>query len=70
MFYTNIGPKVKKLREQQDITQETLADKVGLTQSFISKLENGELTPSLKSLEKIAEALGVEVAELISNKEG
>lgn len=55
---TWIGQKIKSLRENAALTQQELADKAGLLQSHISRLENAEHSPSNKTLEKIARALG------------
>lgn len=45
-------------RKDNHLTQQQLADKTGITQADISRLENGEANPSLNTLKRIAEALG------------
>ena len=45
-------------REEKKITQKELSAKTGITQADISRLENGEANPSLKTLKRVAEALG------------
>ena len=45
-------------REEKKITQKALSAKTGITQADISRLENGEANPSLKTLKRVAEALG------------
>jgi len=57
------GRKIKSLRKKAGLTQDQLAEKSGLPQSHISRLEHGEHSPSRVTLEKIASALGVEVSE-------
>jgi ribosome-binding protein aMBF1 (putative translation factor) len=42
-----------------DLSQEELAQKVGTTQSVISRLESGKHTPSLALVKRVAEALGL-----------
>lgn len=59
-----VSQKIKKLREQRGLTQVELAEKTGLKQSHICRLERGRHSPSHKTVEKIAEALGVPVTEL------
>ncbi len=47
-------------RESAGLTQRELAEQVGVTVTHISHLENGHAQPSLRLLENIAEACGVE----------
>ena len=48
-------------RNEQNITQKELAERTGLSQSHISRLESGNYNPSLKFLKRIAAGLGKEV---------
>ncbi len=45
-------------RDEKGITQKELSSITGITQSDISKLENGTANPSIRTLQRIAEALG------------
>ena len=57
---------IKKLRAAQDLTQEQLAKKAGVTQAYVALLEAGQRkNPSLPTLKKLAKALGVNVAVLL-----
>jgi transcriptional regulator with XRE-family HTH domain len=57
---------IKKLRAAQDLTQEQLAKKAGVTQAYVALLEAGQRkNPSLPTLKKLAKALGVHVAALL-----
>lgn len=56
---------LQKVRQSKDITQEELAEKIGVSQTWIAYLETGRNKPNLKMLEKIAKALGVKVKDLI-----
>ena len=60
------GRKLQKLRRKSGITQEQLADKTGLSTTFIGLLETGSRQPSLKTLRKIASALHLKVKDLIN----
>lgn len=62
-----IGKKIKEYRKINEFTQETLGEKAGLHYSYIGQVERGEKEPSLKSLLKIADALGVGVDKLLIN---
>jgi transcriptional regulator with XRE-family HTH domain len=53
-----LGERVRTLRVERGISVRTLATKAGFSPSFISQLENGQVSPSIASLERIAEALG------------
>jgi ribosome-binding protein aMBF1 (putative translation factor) len=50
-----------KARLEQGLTQKDLAQRVGMDQADISKLENGTRAPSLKLLKKLAEGLDMEL---------
>lgn len=56
-----IGTRIKNLRNQQRITLKDLAKKTGLTTSFLSQLERDLTSPSVSSLEKIAQALNTKI---------
>lgn len=62
---TNIGDKIKTFRAEAQITQEQLAQAIGVKRSVISKYENGSVEPSLSQLQRIAKALGVSWYELM-----
>ncbi|MFN2340728.1 MAG: helix-turn-helix domain-containing protein [Halanaerobium sp.] len=62
-----IGKKIKEYRKIKDLTQENLGEKAGLHYTYIGQVERGEKEPSLKSLIKIADALGVGVDKLLIN---
>lgn len=59
-----VGGKIRDLRIKSAMTQEDLANKSGLPQSHISRLESGKHSPSQMTLEKIARALNVELSDL------
>lgn len=54
-----LGYKVKKARKERGLTQSELAEKAGVSTALIGQIENGKVEPSLKSLEKIADALAI-----------
>jgi transcriptional regulator with XRE-family HTH domain len=56
--------RVKRLRELKGVTLEALAERAGLTKSYVSKVERGISTPSIATAIKIADALGVGVNDL------
>jgi transcriptional regulator with XRE-family HTH domain len=55
----NIGEKIKKLRKEQDITQEKLADYLNITCQAVSKWENGSALPDITLVVPLASFFGV-----------
>jgi transcriptional regulator with XRE-family HTH domain len=55
------------LRESKNISARQLAEKVQLDPSQISKIETGKSNPSLDSLERICDALGISLSELFAD---
>ena len=62
---TTFGLNVRRQREARDLTQEALAEKANLDQTYISGIECGTRNPSLLSIAKIAKALSVSGAKLM-----
>lgn len=60
----NLGRRLKELRMKKGLTQEELAEKTGLSVTFVGLVERGINTPSLETCNKIARALGVTLDEL------
>ncbi|MGI5967567.1 MAG: helix-turn-helix domain-containing protein [Anaerotruncus rubiinfantis] len=61
----NLGENIVRLRQLKGWTQEDLAHYADLTVASISKIERGVTNPTLKTLDKIADALGVETDSLL-----
>lgn len=59
------GQRLRTMRKQADLTQETLAKKCGIPQSHLSKLELRSGYPDVSTLLKLAKGLGVTVGELL-----
>lgn len=60
-----IGFRVRQARENANLTQELLAEKAGVSTSFISRLENGAILPGIKRLYTLAEVLDVGLQDLL-----
>jgi len=56
---------VRRLREKKKLSQKALADKVGISVSYVSMLERGQRSPPLETIEKMAKALGVPPPSLL-----
>ena len=59
--------RIKLLRHQHGLSLEQLAQRSGLTKSYLSKVERGLCTPSISSALKLAQALAVDVALLFGS---
>jgi len=60
--------KLKQLRLERGLSQQQIADKLGISNQAYSRWETGKFSPNLQSLEKIAKTLNVPIEELLSNK--
>ena len=73
LLYKHIGAKIVYFRKLNGISQQDFAKKINLSESALSKIENGRYNEniSLELLQNIADALGVKLTTLISldNKE-
>lgn len=61
----DIDYAIKRLRKFNNLTQQELSDKINMSRPTISGYEIGDRSPTLKDLEKIADALNIKVWELI-----
>jgi transcriptional regulator with XRE-family HTH domain len=60
----SLGLNVRRRREALNLTQEALAEKADLDQTYISGIERGLRNPGIKNVAKPAKALGLTTAEL------
>lgn len=65
-----VGANVRRLRKAKGLSQEALGHEAGLSMRFVAGMERGEENPSLASLVKVSEALGVSPADLFSIERG
>ncbi|MEX6725419.1 helix-turn-helix domain-containing protein [Parapedomonas caeni] len=64
-----IGAEVRALRKQMERTVQELADASGLSIGMLSKIENGQISPSLATLQALAGALNVPISRLFNEFE-
>jgi y4mF family transcriptional regulator len=60
-----IGQRIKKYREEKGMTQEQLALEIGVTQAYISQLENDKRRITLDKLDAIIQALGCKFTDIL-----
>ena len=65
-----LGARVAAHRRTKRLSQEQLAERVGVNPATISRLERGSTTPSIETLAKIADALRVELHDLFEASTG
>ena len=63
-YYIELGKNIKKQRELAGFTQEALAEKAGISQDYLGKIEVNINKPGLKTIFKLAMALGVSPKDL------
>ena len=67
--YTIIVKRIQTRRQEQNITQEKLAERVGISVVYLSKIENGRVYPTLETLSNICTELDTELSAILSNTE-
>ena len=63
--YKAIGKRIKIARIKKNLTQEAIADKIGITPQHVSNIETGNASVSLTTLVAIANTLTVSVNDLL-----
>ena len=64
-----LSEKIKKIRNDNKLTQEQFAEKMLVSRTAVSKWENGTCYPSIDSLKYMSDVFGVSLDELMSNDE-
>ncbi len=59
--YQVIGGRIRKAREDKGITQELLAERIDVSNAYISKIERGKTAVNLDNLDKICTALNISI---------
>ena len=62
------GNTIRQLRENRNLTQAELAEKIGVSSKTVSKWETGKGLPDISLLQPLAEALGISVIELMNGE--
>lgn len=69
MNQLNTGKFILKKRKEKNLTQEQLAERLGVSNKTISKWENGKCMPDYSVIKNLCEELEITVAELMNGKE-
>ena len=70
MHYTELIKTIKERREALQVTQETLAELSGVGLRTLKQFESGKGNPTLLTLQKIAEVVGMEISLTLKNSSG
>lgn len=62
----NLGARVRELRKARDWTLEQAATHAGLARSTLSKIENGQMSPTYEALKKLADGLEISIPQLFT----
>ena len=62
----NLGVRVRELRKERKWTLEQAAQEAGLARSTLSKIENGQMSPTFDAVRKLAEGLGISIPQLFT----
>jgi len=65
-FIINLGTHIRKLREKRGLSQLDLADDCGIPRNQIGRIERAKINTGIKTLIRIANALDIELADLLS----
>ena len=60
-----LGKNLKNIRTEKDISQGDIARLLGVSRGFVSNIENGKTNPTLSTISRIADAIGVTTDQLL-----
>ena len=64
-----VGRNLRAYREERGLSQEAFAEVVGVHRTYMGAVERGERNLTLRSVERIAERIGVEAVQLLNDEE-
>jgi transcriptional regulator with XRE-family HTH domain len=67
-FRKSLSRSVRRTRHERGLTQRSLADRSGITQKYLSRIERGQVTPSSLVAFRLCSALSAELGELVPRR--
>ncbi len=61
---SRVSRNIQRIRREKDLSQEEVAHRADIHQTYLSGVETGKRNPSILVVERIAKALGVDVSEI------
>ena len=68
MDFSNIGKRIQTTRMENKISQKEMADFLGISMNYISRLENGKTKIELKTFIKICDFLNISIYDVVNQK--
>ena len=68
IVFSNIGKRIQATRIENKISQKEMADFLGISLNYISKLENGKTNIDLKTFMKICDFLNISIYDVLNEK--
>ncbi|MBM3324852.1 MAG: helix-turn-helix transcriptional regulator [Calditrichaeota bacterium] len=65
-----IGERIREARKRAGLSQEALADRIGVNRSYLSLVENGKSSPTFEFVEKIAGGMSLRVEDIVLGERG
>lgn len=65
----DVGLRIREMRVGRRLTLKVVSERAGITEGFLSQIETGRSSPSLRTFRRIAEALGVDASEMLDGQE-
>ena len=62
----NLGESIRKIRQEKGLSQGEMQKRTGILRSYLSRVENGHTVPSLATLQRLASAMGVALADFFA----
>jgi len=59
-----LGKRIQRIRKKTNMTQEDVAEKIGISRAYMGYIEQGRYSASLEVIEKIAKVLKIKMSEL------
>ncbi len=63
-----VGFNLQRLRREKGLSQEELADRAEIHQTYLSGVERGKRNPTITVLQRIAEALGADIEDIVRRR--
>lgn len=64
----HVGVRLRELRMGRRLTLKTVAERAGVSESFLSQVERGRAAPSLKTFQRLAQALGLDAGDIFADR--
>ena len=66
----NLGESIRRIRLEKGLSQGEMQKRTGILRSYLSRVENGHTVPSLATLQRLASAMGVALADFFADEVG